>query len=74
MKNITENDILIRGTLHFNDKQINSKTEIQVRQKVNWPFGSDSEGVETHKKNSRCRKIRSFDLGLFRSLRSRFAI
>ena len=58
----------------FMKKQINSKTEIQVRQKVNWPFGTDSEGVETHKKSSRCRKIISFDLGWLRSLRSRFAI
>ena len=45
-----------------------------MHQKVNWPFGSDSEGVETHKKSTGWSKIQSFDLRWFQSLRSRFSI
>ena len=51
-----------------------SQNEIEAHNKVNWPFGDDSEGVETHKKSPGYRKIISFDLGWFRSLRSRFSI
>ena len=45
-----------------------------MRQKVNWLFGSDSEGVETHKKSAGWSKIQSFDLRWFQSLRSLFSI
>ena len=55
-------------------KQKTSQSEIDVHQKVIWPFADDSEGVETHKKSSGYKKSRSFDLRWFEGLRSRFAI
>ena len=55
-KNITENEILTRGALYFDEKQ-KQQREIEVHQQVNWPFRCDSEGVETHKKSTGCRKI-----------------
>ena len=43
-----------------------------MRQKVNRTFGSNSEGVGTHKKIFGCRKVLAFDLIWFKDLKSGF--